>query len=217
MNYWLIFFSVEYFFTLFFISLLYPIAFWIVGKLEDAMTDQPVSHFLLESFGQPVLQALLALLFIYLAYPKLFGVDGLPDLFSVLTSNNKSLDDLINILLLLGFFLPAVPVLWGFRGMILALQVIIVSQVIFLWSLKTIKIPVVIEFIPEIPFIIQLLIAVLFIHKIIAILGEHLGKWLDDQFETNGMDMLIEMSAGFFLQGFVILTYTLFLGNQMNL
>ena len=73
------------------------------------------------------------------------------------------------------------------------------------------------EFIPAMPLIIQLFVAALIIHKIIAILGEYLGKRLDNQFETNGMDILIEMSAGFFLQGFIVLSYTLFLGNQLNL
>ena len=104
MNYWQTFFSAEYFFPLLFISLLYPLVFWVFETLEDKVTGQPVLHFLLGGFGRPVLQALLVLLFIYLAYPKLFGVDGLPGLYSVLTSNGKSVNDLINILLLLGFF-----------------------------------------------------------------------------------------------------------------
>ncbi|MGR9099609.1 MAG: hypothetical protein ACU826_03505 [Gammaproteobacteria bacterium] len=217
MAYWEIFFSAEYFSTLVLISLLYPLAFWWFAKLEDEMTGHPVSHFLMDAFGRPVLQALLVLLFVYLAYPKLFGLYRLPGFNALLAAEGRTVNSLLNLLVALGFFLPALPLLRRFAGIVLSLQIIIACQVVFFWAVASVRPSLQVRFVPDWPFVLQLGVAALAVHFTIALCGKHLGDWLDERFDTDGMDILVEMSAGFFLQGLVILSYTLFLGMQLGM
>ena len=60
-----------------------------------------------------------------------------------------------------------------------------------------------------------LLLAVLF-QGLASMLGLFFGNWLNERMQVQGCETLCESSLSFFLQGFVILAYTMYLGAQLQ-
>ncbi|MEN8259143.1 MAG: hypothetical protein ABFS02_00915 [Pseudomonadota bacterium] len=132
MGFWEGFFNPGFFFALCFIAVLQPVVILILDRLERHTQDVAVTHGILEYLGRPFAYALLVVLFLLLAYPALFGLDEAPSFADILAANGKNASNLINLVFLLGLFLPAVPIFGRYKGTVNALQVIITSGAFFL-------------------------------------------------------------------------------------
>jgi hypothetical protein len=150
-----------------------------------------------------------------LTYPILYGLSveqNYPELFAI---NAKPLSNLFNILIFLGFLLPVIPIVGSFKGLVLALQVIVASQILLHWMLSSINVEVLVQYLPPASDLLIGLSIVLLFQCLASKLGLLLGSRLNEKLQVQGSEILFESGLGFFLQGLVILAYTLFLGNQL--
>lgn len=87
-----------------------------------------VEHFLL-----PLGRVFSLMLFLFVAYPALFGARQAPPLGAILLGTDGRLDDLINVLFFAGLLLPALPVLRRLPGLTLPLQGMAGTALLFTW------------------------------------------------------------------------------------
>jgi hypothetical protein len=105
--------------------------------LEERWHNHPsVSNFgawLSEHLYIPLLRAALVLIFVTVAYPALFGLDNAPAIGSLLNKGHYRLDWWINGVVLVSLALPAIPGLGRIPGIVLTLQGIVASAMLFGW------------------------------------------------------------------------------------
>lgn len=105
--------------------------------LEDWLIDNPrdsrFANWVTEHLYLPLLRAFLVLVFVSLAYPEIFGVTDAPPLSQLFDPGRASLDSWINGVLAVSLILPAVPGLGRIPGMLLTLQGIVASAMLFGW------------------------------------------------------------------------------------
>lgn len=105
--------------------------------LEEYLHSHPtlsnVGAWLSEHLYIPLLRAALVLIFVAAAYPALFGLHDAPALGSLLSKGHYRLDWWINGVLLVSLALPAIPGLGRIPGMVLTLQGIVASAMLFGW------------------------------------------------------------------------------------
>ena len=81
----------------------------------------------------PMLRAALALVFVAAAYPALFGLQDAPAIDSLLSAGHYRLDWWINGVVLVSLALPTVPGLGRIPGIVLTLQGMVASAMLFGW------------------------------------------------------------------------------------
>lgn len=110
-----------------------------VGLLivEEYLHDHPslsnLGAWLGEHLYIPMLRAGLVLIFVTAAYPALFGLHDAPALNSLLSAGHYRLDWWINGVLLVSLALPAVPGLGRIPGIVLTIQGMVASAMLFGW------------------------------------------------------------------------------------
>ncbi|MEE8108401.1 MAG: hypothetical protein V3T36_04505 [Gammaproteobacteria bacterium] len=105
--------------------------------LEDYLHNHPsLSHlgtWLSEHLYLPMLRAALVLIFVATAYPALFGLQDGPAIDRLLSDGHYRLDWWINGVLLVSLALPTVPGLGRIPGIVLTLQGMVASAMLFGW------------------------------------------------------------------------------------
>lgn len=105
--------------------------------LEDWLIDHPKStsfgNWIVEHLYLPLLRAALVLAFVALAYPAIYGLSDAPALSGLLTGGHYRFDSWINAVLVASLLLPLVPGLGRIPGLLLALQGIIATAMLFGW------------------------------------------------------------------------------------
>ena len=103
--------------------------------LEDYLHNHPsLSHlgtWLSEHLYIPMLRAALVLIFVATAYPALFGLQDGPAIDRLLSDGHYRLDWWINGVLLVSLALPTVPGLGRIPGIVLTLQGMVASAMLF--------------------------------------------------------------------------------------
>lgn len=216
MDFWQTLFSPEYLFSLIFVSVLHPLILVAVDKLNQHLQQQIILGSLTVFVVRPVVLTLLVLVFLYFAYPTLFGLHSTPAFGQVLLLNHVSFNNLINILFLLGVLLPVIPVIGAHQGSVTVMQSMLMSAVFFHWMIKAVQIDRAIDYVPGFLMLLQLLVLSYVLFQFSVKVSGVLGERLDRFFTTQGIGMLVEPMSTFFLQGPVILLYTLFLGGQLK-
>lgn len=105
--------------------------------LEDWLTDHPKNsrfgNWIVEHLYLPLLRAALVLAFVALAYPAIFGLSDVPSLGQLLGSGHYRVTTWINMAFVLSLALPLVPGIGNWPGLLLALQGMIATGMLFGW------------------------------------------------------------------------------------
>jgi len=93
------------------------------------------SHWIAKKIGTPFFHVILLVSFIYMTYPILYGLDGkelptLSKLFDIVEDPNRSM---MNSLFIISAILPLIPIINRFIALILPLQAIAGSAIVYSW------------------------------------------------------------------------------------
>jgi hypothetical protein len=105
---------------------------WIFDRVYRAL-DEEILSWAWVHIGMPLLRAALMLVFILLAYPTLFGLVEAPALGNLLASDPLRVNHLLNLLFIVTLLFPLVPVLGEWDELVLPVQGITASMLLFSW------------------------------------------------------------------------------------
>lgn len=102
-------------------------------RLDHAARGSAIQDWLALHLYFPLIRATALLVFIFAAYPDLFGLAAAPSIPDLLTGGHYRFDQLINILLVISLMLPLIPMLNRITGVTLALQGMCATALIASW------------------------------------------------------------------------------------
>jgi len=214
MGFWQVFFSKPYFPALVFLALLQPAILFASNLLEEKLADVPPTQRLFLRLGKPLLFSLSVVVFIYLTYPAGFGLTQATTFREVLDANHKNASSLINLVFILGFLLPIIPVIGKFPGTVVALQANMGNAFVFKWMTAQSNLQSV-SLLPNPAPILLLLASFWLLHILATRISLVIGDFLDRSYHYSGFSQLLSPFISILLHGPFILTYTLSLGNQL--
>lgn len=115
---------------------IYGIAIIIVLPLSDrihASLEHSILQWNWDHVAMPLIQVLLIILFIVIAYPVVFGINAAPSIGAVLSDGEIRMNILVNLLFVLTLLFPLIPIIGNWNELILPLQGIAASMMIFSW------------------------------------------------------------------------------------
>jgi hypothetical protein len=111
-----------------------PGLLYLGHKLVDRVQDVPVTGWLAGHVALPLLRVMAILGFLAVAYPAIFGVEGLPPLWQVLGEAPGRLTTLVNVLFVLSVVLAALPLIGDIQALVLPAQAIAACALLFAWA-----------------------------------------------------------------------------------
>jgi len=177
------------------------------------------AHWIAKHIGSPFIHVLLLVAFIYMSYPILYGIEspianqningeaGLPSLTELLNAKTGQTMKLINTIFIISILLPLIPVINRFIALILPLQAIAGSAVLYGWLASYTGIEYSLN--PGLK-VVALIVLFSFIAELIAkALSTLMGPYLNAQYHTHDMEKVVHKSALLIFQVPVLLLYTL--------
>ena len=174
-----------------------------------------VSHWIAKYIGAPFIHVLLLVAFIYMSYPILFGLEShnalgervLPTLSELLNAHSGQTMKLINVLFIISVLLPLIPVINRFLALILPLQAIAGSTMLYGWLAEN-------STLAPAQFPGLHILALMIIFSIIAdvfsrSLAKLFGHSLNTQYHTHDMEKVIQKSTLLIFQVPILLLYSL--------
>ena len=207
MNFFDVLFHPDILIATFFYSVL-AIGFEIIySHFLIKIAHEPGSHWIARQIIGPFIHVVLLVAYIYLCYPIIFGIEHAPELSELLDQRSGRTMKLINIVFIVSVILPLLPIIGRFSSVILSLQAITASAVIYTWLSEAMSYQYTI-----IPGIRTLLLIIG-----LSLLAGIAAKWLDSllapdlnkKFHTEGWGRIIQRSTVMLFQVPILLVYTL--------
>ncbi|HMM74833.1 MAG TPA: hypothetical protein PJ986_03920 [Gammaproteobacteria bacterium] len=101
--------------------------------LERVFHDNPPALWFQEHLGIPLLRAACVVIFVYLAYPSLFGLREAPPLGTLLAAHTGATSTLLGIAFLVALLAPLVPPLHHHPEFVLPIQGMLATALLFDW------------------------------------------------------------------------------------
>ncbi|MGH8531058.1 MAG: hypothetical protein ACRETN_14640, partial [Nevskiales bacterium] len=108
------------------------LALWIELRLLPLTERVAITHWLLEHALLPLLRVAVLMIFLFAAYPALFGLQRAPSLTDLLLHKGR-IHSLLNLMFALGLLLPLVPGLRRFPGLVFPLHAIAGASLLAFW------------------------------------------------------------------------------------
>lgn len=200
-------------FAIFIYCLSVVIVIPVFGMVHDRL-DNYYLQFFWDKIGAPLLRTFLIIIFILLVYPLNFGLDSAPPVNELLNSDHMRVDFLINIIFILTFFFPLIPVIGKLEELIIPLQGMIASMIIFNWLCQALEINDYSIF-PDSSVFIPIIIISLITHWLAEHLSESIGHYLDQLYDRKGFNILVFRCILLIMQCPIIFLFGLSLGKQL--
>ena len=176
------------------------------------------SHWIAKHIGTPFFHVLLLMAFIYMSYPVLYGLDShnntgesiLPSLTQLLNARSGQTMKLLNTLFIISVFLPLIPVINRFSALILPLQAIAGSAVLYGWLADFSSIHY--SIFPGFNVMAMLIFFSLIAELLARAAATLSGNWLKHSYQHKDMEKIIYKSILLIVQVPILLIYTLNLG-----
>ena len=192
------------------ITVSFPLLEKIHSKLEHPFLEWSWDHVII-----PLFRAALMILFLSLAYPVIFAVQEAPAISAILFENEMRLDYLINTLFVVSLFFPLIPVLGNWHELILPLQGILASMMIFSWLAQSLSITDY-NFWPGWEVILTCLLFGIITHWIASHIATWIGQRIDRHYNVLDSGELFANGLILIMQSPVILIYSAGLGSQLR-
>ncbi|MCG8379065.1 MAG: hypothetical protein MI865_06280 [Proteobacteria bacterium] len=192
------------------IAIALPIFFFIHEKL-----DNKALQYFWDKIGMPLLRVLLIIGFILMVYPVNFGLVTAPPLTDLFSVDDMRSSFLINLVFFLTFFFPMIPLIGKWEELLIPLQGILCSMIIFSWLCQELSIQDYLLF-PDIRTLGLIVIISLITHCLAEYFSEHTGDYLDNLYHREGFKELVFKGVVLIMQSPVIFIFGLFLGKQIN-
>ena len=196
----------------------YSLAIVVVELLSarlHAVANNPVSEWMLEHIALPFGRAVALTLFVLTAYPLLFGLEHAPSLGALLNARDGRLSALLNLAFILTLLLPLLPRLGLRQGLVLPLQGIGLSTLLFHW-LVIAAAPIEVHYWPGWGNALWIVALAFATPPLAGWLAGELGGWLNRRLERSGAERLVYEGVLLLMQAPSILIYTSGLGRQLS-
>jgi len=188
----------------------------IIGwKLLLYFQDANVNEWMLERIFIPLARAIALMIFILLCYPILFGITQAPSLESLLTSGSHRINLLMNVLFVLPLMFSLVPVFGRIPALLLPIQGIAGSTLVFSWMQAATPHSREIHYIPGLSIVIVILLMALITHRLAKWLSVFISDYINDRYQILDSEKIIYRILIVATQLPVILVYTRGLGAQL--
>lgn len=197
---------------------MYCLSIVIVIPLFAFIHDKLANHFLQfcwDKIGMPLIRAFLIITFILLAYPVNFGLESAPSIGELLAVDDMRSSFLINMIFLLTFLFPLVPVLGKLDELVIPLQGLLCSMIVFNWLCQGLNIQDY-NLLPGFNVFALIIFISLMTHWIAKYIAEHTGDYLDKLFHREGFQTLTFQAVVLVMQSPVIFMFGLALGKQLT-
>jgi len=191
----------------------------IVALFLFSFIHEKLNHHLLQyawdKTGIPFIRTFLIIGLILLIYPINFGIESAPSINELLAADSKRSSLLINMIFLLTFFFPLIPIIGKWEELIIPLQGILASMIIFRWLCNGMSIENYTLF-PDFKTISFIIIISLFTHWLAKHFASMFGEYLDNLYHREGFQTLIFKAVVLIMQSPVIFIFGLYLGKQIS-
>lgn len=184
--------------------------------LHDLLQSNPQFCFGWDHFFSPLLRSTAIVLFVYIAYPGIFGITDAPTLGTLSADANSPTSSLIGLMFLLGLLLPLIPFLNQHPEFVLPIQGCLAVAYVFSWLTNYLHITTAYIF-PDLDILICMLLISYLGHRLAQRLARTVGNALDDKFSTRGLDVVTSHIVELLVQIPVILTYGYGIGRQLSM
>lgn len=195
------------------IALAIPIIY-LLEKLREKLEESALLDWLYSHVGLPFARVILILLFIFLAYPALYGVDHLPSLSNVLFEHSERIHSLINWLFLTSLIIPFIPMVGVIPALVIPIQSILATALLFNWATQDLQI---IVLLPNLWVLLLFIVLSIITHKIAKIFAEFIGKSTQNKINHQDITHLVYESSLLAFQAPAILVYGFYLGSQLKI
>ena len=187
---------------------------WIFDRVGRAL-DEEVLIWAWEHVGMPLLRAALMLVFILLAYPALFGLVEAPALGELLARDPLRVNHLLNLLFIITLLFPLIPVLGEWDELVLPVQGIAASMLLFSWLAEATGAGAV-HFWPGWESVAIMAGLAMLTHWLAMGLAATAGEELDRSLNVENAGELLARALVLFLQYPVIVVFCHGLGRQLQ-
>lgn len=209
-----VFFHQQTFFALFvyFISVIIAIALFSFVHIKS---NHPILSYSWEKIGLPLIKTILILIFIILVFPINFGIESAPPISELFSQDEKRSNFLLNMIFILTFFFPLIPVIGKWEELIIPLQGILASMIIFSWLCQSQNIENY-SLLPDGITLLLIFIISFITHKLAGNLATSFGHYLDELYHREGFQELVFKGVVLIMQSPVIFIFGINLGKQIN-
>jgi len=187
-----------------------PLFEWIHRKLNHL-----ILHWAWDHVGMPLLRAVLMVIFIFIAYPSIFGLSYAPPLSSLLAVDDMRIHYLINAIFVLTLLFPLIPFFGRWDEFILPAQGMAASLLLFSWLAEARGISDV-SYWPGFYTLACILVISIGTHWLAVSVSNHLGHLLNKIFYIHDSAGIISRGIILFMQSPSILIFSLALGKQLG-
>ncbi len=177
--------------------------------------DNTFLQFCWDKIGMPLISACLIIGFILLLYPTNFGLDSAPTIDQLLAIGDKRSSFLINMIFLLTFFFPLIPLLGKLDELTIPLQGILCSMIIFTWLCQGLNIERY-SLWPDFKVSALIILMSVVTHWLAKHVSEFTGEYLDKLFHREGFKTLSFKAVVLIMQSPVIFIFGIYLGKQLS-
>ena len=201
-------------FSLFFYCISVVVVIPVFSLIHDRLDNHSL-QFMWDKIGTPLLRTFLIIAFILLIYPFNFGIENAPAISVLLKVDKMRIDYLIDIIFILTFLFPLIPIIGKWDELIIPLQGIICSMMLFGWLCNAIQFNNYSLF-PGFSIFIVIIIISIITYWIAEYLSHHIGEYLDKLFDREGFRLLVFRCVILIMQCPVIFIFGVALGKQIT-
>jgi type III secretory pathway component EscS len=191
------------------IVIVLPIFVFIHDKLDNNFLQ-----LCWDKIGMPLIRTFLLIGFILLIYPINFGLDAAPSINELLSVDDKRSSFLINMIFLLTFIFPFIPLLGKLDEFTIPLQGILCSMIIFSWLCQGLNIQDYSLF-PDFKVLALIIFMSVATHWLAKHVSEYTGDYLNKLFHREGFKTLSFKAFVLIMQCPVIFIFGIYLGKQI--
>jgi len=185
--------------------------------LLEWIIHRPRHRFLItitEQVIEPLYRAFVLVIFIFMAYPLIYGLEEDIPVMDLLADGEYRADQLINLVFLSSLILPVLPVIGKRIELILPVQAIVCCMMVFNWLAQHRQITT-FSYWPGLDAVMVIALLAVISYWLAVNIGKNTGSRLDEHFNVTGFEDLISQSIILFMQAPAILVYSLGLGRQL--
>lgn len=182
--------------------------------LSRVFKDNPSFRWRWEQFFAPLMRAAMLVVFVYLAYPALFGLTVAPTIGELLADDEVQTNNVIGVLIVGGFLVSLIPGLGRNSEIVLPIQGAMATAYVFHWLTNYIGVTTA-TFWPGVDILLTMIGVSFFAHRLSRFAGTACGDWLDRTLATRGYDLVVVHTFELLAQIPVILLFGYGLGRQI--
>jgi len=182
--------------------------------LHDVFAGNAAFQWGWDQFFAPLLRAAMLIVFVYLAYPALFGLTSAPPIAELIAGDDVRFSNIAGVIFLVGFLASLIPGLGRNPEIILPVQGCLATGYVFYGLTGYLGVTTA-NLWPGIDVLLTMIIVSLFAHRLGRVAGKAFGDWLDGSLGTRGYDLVIVYAVELLAQIPVILLFGYGLGRQL--